>query len=163
MCGCGIASTTIGSLTSTGIAATCGTMTRKLKPLNAEMDRNIIKKLQSNILFIEVMDNNQKGHPLRHQRKGSSNKFVKVTGRCFREFNDVDDKAGCMRHNRHHIKLEFLDQKIPSMHNMSPFEYFNKNYFLNRQVNDFQHYVIANVSTNRRFYWSSCQQIIRSY
>ncbi len=44
------------------------------------------------------MDNNQRGHPMKFQRNGVSNRFVKVTGRIIKEatlfdINDIDKKV----------------------------------------------------------------------
>ena len=64
------------------------------------------------------LDNNQKGHPLKYQQFGSSNKFVKVTGSVIKEFTDFDinhDKSGRSR-------VTYVNQAVPSSYNMSHYK-----------------------------------------
>ena len=67
-----------------------------------------------------MLDNNQRGHPLKFQRFGSSNKFVKVTGRTSKQctvslidLGEEDDK---------HCILTYVDQAIVNPVNFPAFE-----------------------------------------
>ena len=64
------------------------------------------------------MDNNQKGHCLTFQRFGSSNKFVKVTARFYREAVIADT---LFTYNET-PEISYVDQIVMSPTNMPPFE-----------------------------------------
>ena len=61
--------------------------------MDYNMDYNITESLSKKNHFVIVLDNNQKGNSKKYQRNGSSNDFVKVTGRFFKECNlfEIDD------------------------------------------------------------------------
>ena len=50
------------------------------------MDDETTKVLSTRDHFVIVLDINQKENAKKHQRNGTSNEFVKVTGRFFKEF-----------------------------------------------------------------------------
>ena len=67
-----------------------------------------------------TLDNNQRGHPLKYQRYGSSNNFVKVTGRtsmkCIRCTTDIGVE------NEKRAPLSYVDQLIVNPINFPVFE-----------------------------------------
>ena len=68
-----------------GVTSSYATITRKITPLNMNFDENMKKLSSIHHKFVAIIDNNQKGNNMRYQRNWSSNKFVKVTGRMFKE------------------------------------------------------------------------------
>ena len=64
-----------------GASTTTQTFLRSVKPYGSTMIDNITSKLSQVNKTVWMLDNNQRGHPLKFQRFGSSNNFVKVTGR----------------------------------------------------------------------------------
>ena len=69
--------------TSEAIISSCATLNRKLTTMNESFDSNFRKLLSNKNNLVAVMDNNQKGNNIKHQKNGHSNKFVKVTRRFF--------------------------------------------------------------------------------
>ena len=55
-------------------------------------------------------DNNQKGHPMKFQCYGSSNKFVKVTGRTVKNAVLCNVDAG--EENSKRAPIPYVDQRI---------------------------------------------------
>ena len=72
-----------------------------------------------------MMDNNQKGHPKKLQRFGSSNRFVKMTGRTIRNCILCDDIIG--EENDKRVPVTYIDQKIMNPLNFLIFEKENIN------------------------------------
>ena len=74
------------------------------------------------------MDNNQKGQPCKFQRDGCSNIFIKATGRIFKGLIPFkcDNKTELVDIHGSTLKvpITYIDQAIPSMYCMSPFEDF---------------------------------------
>ena len=66
------------------------------------------------------MDNSQRGHPLKFQRFGSSNTFVKVTGRTSHKCTECEIDFG--EENTKHCVLTYVDQKIPNPIHFPNFE-----------------------------------------
>ena len=64
-----------------GASTTTKTFIRIVKPFGDAMIKNITSKLSHVNRTVWMLDNNQRGHPRKFQCFGSSNKFVKVTGR----------------------------------------------------------------------------------
>lgn len=63
------------------------------------------------------MDSNQRGHPMKFQRNGVSNHFVKVTGRIIKQetlfpIDTVDNQ----------VLLSFTEQAIPSLYKMDKYK-----------------------------------------
>ena len=81
------------------------------------MPKNIHQLLQDQDTTVCCLDNNQKGHPLKYQRFGQSNKFVKVTGSVIKECIIFDDKS---IHGR--SILTYISQKVPSPFLMPHYE-----------------------------------------
>ena len=78
------------------------------------MAHTLKKELSPIKNFMCSLDNNQKGQPLKYQRYGSSNKFVKVTAFIIKEFvcDDLymDESLNC--------DITYINQKIPSAYLM---------------------------------------------
>ena len=75
------------------------------------MDELITESLSSMKHYVIVLDNNQKGNVKKYQRNGSSNDFVKVTGRFFRECNlfNVDDHIN-KETKEAHVAITYINQ-----------------------------------------------------
>ena len=67
-----------------------------------------------------MLDNNQRGHPLKYQRFGSSNNFVKVTGRTSRQC--IECKTDLGEEETKHGILTYVDQVIVNPVNFPVFE-----------------------------------------
>ena len=103
-----------------GTSTTTQTYLITVKPRADTMIMNV-----TNILFyinktIWTLDNNQRGHPLKYQRFGSSNSLVKVTGRkCYKclicevIIGDEDEKR---------CPLAYIDQLTVNLINFSIFD-----------------------------------------
>ena len=90
----------------------------KTKLWRENMSHTIKKELSPIKNFMCSLDNNQKGQPLKYQRFGSSNTFVKVTAFIIKEFVCdelfMDDLSG--------VDISYVNQKIPSAYLMPHFE-----------------------------------------
>ena len=86
---------------------------------------NITQKLSATQKSVWMMDNNQKGHPKKFQRFGSSNRFVKVTGRTIRNCILCHDIIG--EENDKRVLVTYVDQKIINPINFPIFEKENIN------------------------------------
>ena len=75
---------------------------------------NLLQKCNTTVC---CLDNNQKGHPLKFQRYGVSNKFVKVTGNVIKECIEFPNQ-----HIDNHTNLSYTNQKVPSPHMMPHYE-----------------------------------------
>ena len=99
-----------------------------VRPYGDNMLHSAATALYQSKYTVATLDNNQKGHPSKFQRFGSSNTFVKVTARYFRQFipyiSDVNTKDI-------HSSITYVDQQIPSPNPMIPFEKI----YLNDEVN----------------------------
>ena len=71
-------------------------------------------------IVVALLDNNQRGYCKAHQRDGVSNKFVKVTGRTFTQFNDIPSFSH--DNQNYNINMCYIGQLIPSPSPMLPFE-----------------------------------------
>ena len=95
------------------------TLMNKTKEWRDDMSNAIFKKLETESKLVCCLDNNQKGHNLKYQRFGKSNKYVKVTGtvlikynHCLPECFDIIQK----------MKLTYTKQMVPSPFLMPHFE-----------------------------------------
>ena len=70
--------------------------------------------------FIANIRQHQKGHPLKFQRFGSSNRFVKVTGRTVRYCILCEDNLGEESSKR--VPITYIDQQIINPINFPIFE-----------------------------------------
>lgn len=93
-----------------GASATTQTFLRTVKPSGDSMLQNVAKCLSKVDKTVWTLDNNQIGHPLKYQRYGSSNNFVKVTGRtnmkCNRCIVNIGDE------NEKRVPISYVDQLI---------------------------------------------------
>ncbi len=125
--GRGINSAPMQHSTHAGTSSSMDTLMKKITPLSKNAIQDITNTLKSHDMFVATLDNNQKGNCKKFQRNGSSNKFVTVTGRCFRLCNQFEHYAcptvlqlQCNKAQR--VPLTYLDQKIPSMFYLPPYE-----------------------------------------
>ena len=93
-----------------GASTTTKTCIRVVKPFCDQMIDKVTSTLSRVNKTVCMLDNNQRGHPSKFQRFGSSNKFVKVAGRtskqcvvCKRDLGEEDNK---------HSVLNYVDQVI---------------------------------------------------
>ena len=102
-----------------GYSTTISTFLRKTSVWREEMPLRMNSLMATNKKIVCCLDNNQKGYPLKFQRNGSSNKFVKVTGTCLRQCiqSPIEDHAIIERPN-----LLYINQPIPSPSHMPSFE-----------------------------------------
>ena len=105
--------------TYSGTSATVKTFLKHVCPYGDNMLQSAASVLYKNKYSVAVLDNNQKGHPSKFQRFGSSNKFVKVTARYFREFSPY---ITSMNTTNKHTTVTYVNQQIPSPDPMLPFE-----------------------------------------
>ena len=103
-----------------GASSCTRTFIRTVKPHADSMIYNITQKLSGMQKSVWMMDNNQKGHPKKFQRFGSSNRFVKVTGRTIRNCILCLDTIG--EENDKRAPVTYVDQKIINPINFPIFE-----------------------------------------
>ena len=102
-----------------GYSTTISTFLRKTSLWRESMPDLIQKELKNKTKFVCCLDNNQKGYPLKFQRDGTSNKFVKVTGTCLRECMEASKEIYAITNT---TKLLYVNQPIPSPTDMPRFE-----------------------------------------
>lgn len=102
-----------------GYSTTISTFLRKTAVWREQMPSKMNTILKNRKKHVCCLDNNQKGYPLKFQRGGSSNKFVKVTGTCIRECIETTTEIHsiCDR-----VELLYTNQPIPSPPLMPTFE-----------------------------------------
>ena len=105
--------------TYSGTSATVKTFLKHVRPYGDNMLESAASVLYQSKYSVAILDNNQKGHPSKFQRYGSSNKFVKVTARYFREFIPYISNINT---TNKHTKITYVNQQIPSPDPMLPFE-----------------------------------------
>jgi hypothetical protein len=88
--GRGISTKSLLHSTHSGISSNINTMLNKVNLLNRNMNEKISSILKPMKYFVAALDNNQRGHNVKFQRGGSSNAFVKVTGRFFKSCTSFD-------------------------------------------------------------------------
>ena len=122
--GQGISSNALVYLTSSGLSCSFKTMMKKLKAMNYNMNDVITQSLSSKKHFVIVLDNNQKGNCKKYQRNGSSNEFVKVTGRFFKEcyLFKVDSHINKASIDGH-VPITYINQVIPSIYLLPAFNH----------------------------------------
>ena len=120
--GQGISSNALMHLTSSGLSCTYNTMMKKLKEMNHNMNDVITQSLSKKKHFVIVLDNNQKGNCKKFQRNGSSNEFVKVTGRFFKECHMFNVENHVTKESvESHVAITYVNQAIPSVYLMPAF------------------------------------------
>ena len=77
-----------------GASTTTQTFLRIVRPYGNTMIDNVTETLRSRHKTVWMLDNNQRGHPLKFQRVRRSNKIVNVTGRMSREFTVCETDVG---------------------------------------------------------------------
>ena len=80
--------------------------------------------MQHKKYFVAALDNNKKGHNKKFQRNGTSNDFIKVTGRFFRmcETFDYPNEATKNIYEKEKVSITYVNQAIPSMYKLPCFE-----------------------------------------
>ena len=74
-----------------GHTTTLSTFMKETKQLRNDFDSKIHQRLIEEDKIVCCLDNNQKGNPLKYQRYGKSNKFVKVTGSVIINYKYADN------------------------------------------------------------------------
>ena len=89
------------------------TMQSFLRPIKTHVDTmlsNVSNRLSQLQKIVYTLNNNQKGHPRKFQSFGSSNRFVKVTGRTVRKCLLYEDNLG--EENSKRVPITYTNQKI---------------------------------------------------
>jgi hypothetical protein len=120
MYGKGLGRSIVNTSSFYGHSTSIQTLMNNTKKWREEMPEKIHLLLRDKDRFVCALDNNQKGHPLKYQRNGRSNKFVKVTGTYIKEFLDVEDYGHLVGDLK--CDVTYTDQSIPSPYKMPPFE-----------------------------------------
>ena len=68
-----------------GASTTTKTCIRVVKPFGDQIIDKVTSTLSRVNKTVWMLDNDQRGHPLKFQRFGSSNKFMKVKGRTLKQ------------------------------------------------------------------------------
>ena len=103
-----------------GASTTTQTFLRAVRPYGDKMIEHVTAILVHCIKNMWMLNNNQRGHPFKFQRFGSSNTFVKVTGRTSRKFTGCETDIG--EENNKNCVLTYIDQAIPNPINFPNFE-----------------------------------------
>ena len=103
-----------------GASTTTRTFLKTVRPYGDQMIERVTETLSNCNKTVWMLDNNQRGHPLKFQRFGSSNTFVKVTGRTSRKCTECEIDIG--EENGKHCVLTYVDQSIPNPINFPNFE-----------------------------------------
>ena len=103
-----------------GGSATTQSFLRHVKPHIETMLSTIAINLSGLLKTVWMLDNNQKGHPKKFQRYGSSNRFVKVTGRTSRKC--ILSHHICEEENSKRVTINYIDQMITNPLNFPIFE-----------------------------------------
>ena len=118
----GISSNALMHLTSSGLLCTYNTMMKKLKEMNHNMNNVITQSLSKKEHFVIVLDNNRKGNSKKFQRNGSSNEFVKVTGRFFKKCHMFNVENHVTKESvDSHVAITYINQAILSIYLMPAF------------------------------------------
>ena len=83
-------------------------------------ESGLFKLLSKEEVLVASLYNNQKGHSLKCMQGGSSNKFIKVTGRFFKQFVPIPESVYSSATSKCHIT--YIYQDIPSPSHMIVFE-----------------------------------------
>ena len=102
-----------------GYSTTISTFLSKTKEWRKEMPSKIASELSNTTKFVCCLDNNQKGFPLKFQRNGSSNRFIKVTATCIKECIPVSPLYNDIRND---TKVTYFNQAVPSPLGMAKYE-----------------------------------------
>ena len=84
----------------------------------------IYLRLEDEMNIVACLDNNQKGHPMKYQRFGTFNWFIKVTGCVLKKFYSNLDQNQIYIES---VSITYTNQDIPSPTNMPLFEKYNFN------------------------------------
>ena len=102
-----------------GYSTTISTFLSKTKQWRKDMPNNISSELSNVRKFVCCLDNNQKGFPLKYQRNGSSNRFIKVTATCIKECIPTSPLYDDVRND---TKLTYYNQAVPSPIGMNKYD-----------------------------------------
>ena len=95
------------------VSSTTQSFLRSVKPHAESILSNVYQRLSREQKIVWTLDNNQKGHPKKFQRFGSSNRFVKVTGQTAR--NCVLGNIYLGEENSKRVHITYIDQKIMNL------------------------------------------------
>lgn len=108
----------ITTMTYFGHCVSMSTLLRKTLQWKEDQNAIIHRELIKSTVSVACLDNNQRGHNMKNQRGGYSNRFVKVTGRVFvkpilyRPNSPINEK----------VTLTYCNQLVPASLNMPQFE-----------------------------------------
>ena len=102
-----------------GNSTTLATFLRHTKQWREEMIDSIKDCLKTENDIVCCIDNNQKGHNIKYQRFGSSNKYVKVTGCIIKQYMYY---TSSMNFPNDRVKITYLSQVIPLPIGMPDYE-----------------------------------------
>ena len=102
-----------------GNSTSLGTFLRNTKEWRENMDNSIHLRLRNEDNIVCCIDNNQKGHNLKYQRFGVSNKYVKVTGCIIKKYHYIFDRSD---YPTSKVDITYSSQAIPSPFGMPSFE-----------------------------------------
>ena len=102
-----------------GYSTTISTFLSKTKQWRNDMPTLITSELSKINKFVCCLDNNQKGFPLKYQRNGSSNRFIKVTATCIKECITVSPLYDIISNP---VKVTYFNQAVPSPLGMAKYE-----------------------------------------
>ena len=103
-----------------GASTTTQIFLRKVSLYGISIEDAITVTLSTVNKTVWTLDNNQLGHPLKHQRFGSSNDFVKVTGRTCRQC--IENSIGISEENDKRSIMTYIDQSVVNPIGFSVFE-----------------------------------------
>ena len=115
------------------------TFLRTVQPYGNAMLNKIQSMLSSMNHTCVTLDNNQKGHPLKYQRFGSSNQFVKVTARM------ICECVCCETIISGHVPLTYVNQVIPSPVGLPTFSSLNIHRISNEFITEISDASNANI------------------
>ena len=81
-----------------------------MQPHSTTIIAKVIEILGNIHKTVWMLDNNQRGHPLKYQRFDISNNFVKATGRTSRKYTECNTDVGEEKYK--HCILNYVDQEI---------------------------------------------------
>ena len=102
-----------------GNSTSLGTFLRNTKDWRENMDQSIHLRLRNEDNIVCCIDNNQKGHNLKYQQFGQSNKYVKVTGCIIKKYHYLSGKND---YPTSKVNITYSSQAIPSPLGMPAFE-----------------------------------------
>ena len=102
-----------------GYSTTISTFLSKTKEWRKDMPNQISSELKNETKFVCCLGNNQKGFPMKYQRNGYSNRYIKVTAMCIKEFIHISPLYDSIDNE---TKLTYYQQAVPSPLGMAKYD-----------------------------------------